>query len=134
MEYLSNLITSTRAIGVQQKQIFSEAVWRWVRSVDWGLMLFSYSIVDHNMGLKTTIWRRESNASINAEFPPLGKTIYVNMCSCMVYSDVTGERTLWFSSYICNNHGHLNSHHNIVQGFMFFQKGRPLKVQSFIRG
>ena len=75
--------------------------------------------------------KKGNNASINAEFPPLGKTIYVNMCSCMVYSDVTGERNLWFSSYICNNHGHLNSHHNIIQGFYVFSKGLAFESSVF---
>ena len=57
-------------------------------------MLLSYPIVDHNMGLKMRIRRKENNASINAEFPPLGKTMSLNMSSSMVYPDVTGERTL----------------------------------------
>ena len=67
-------------------------------------MLLSYPIVDHSMGFKTTIRRRENNASINAEFPPLGKTISLNMSSSMVYSDLTVEKTLWFSSYIRKYH------------------------------
>ena len=62
--------------------------------------------------------RRENNASINAEAPPLGKTISLNMSSSMAYSNVSGVSEL-LPFQVCN----IRNYHKI----------RTLSFSSFIR-
>ena len=62
--------------------------------------------------------RRENNASINAEAPPLGKTISLNMSSSMAYSNVSGVSEL-LPFQVCN--------------IRYYHKIRTLSFSSFIR-